>query len=124
MSSVPCRTALRCFDSFGMEETLPSITPMVVIRLSNRQDVARNDEIRAMHSLKTSLTISPVKRAWSHVFICASDPGFVALCLSGRSGAQCKLAIWRHFKDLPLSADSTQGCPAPKLLSSKERIWP
>jgi hypothetical protein len=46
-----------------MEETLPSITPMVVIRLSNRQDVARNDEIRAMHSLKTSLTISPVKRA-------------------------------------------------------------
>ena len=63
MSSVPCRTALRCFDSFGMEETLPSITPMVVIRLSNRQDVARNDEIRAMHSLKTSLTISPVKRA-------------------------------------------------------------
>src|SRR6185437_10647002 len=65
MSSVPCRTSLRCFDSFGMEETLPSITPMVVIRLSNRQDVARNDEIRAMHSLKTSLTISPVKRAWS-----------------------------------------------------------
>ena len=66
MSSVPCRTALRCFDSFGMEETLPSITPMVVIRLSNRQDVARNDEIRAMHSLKTSLTISPVKRAYRH----------------------------------------------------------
>ena len=50
MSSVPCRTALRCFDSFGMEETLPSITPMVVIRLSNRQDASRNDEIRTTHS--------------------------------------------------------------------------
>src|SRR5579859_4021301 len=39
MSSVPCRTALRCFDSFGIEDALPSMRPMVAIRLSIRQDM-------------------------------------------------------------------------------------
>jgi hypothetical protein len=36
----PAEQHYRCFDSFGMEETLPSLTPMVVIRLSNRQDIS------------------------------------------------------------------------------------
>src|SRR4051812_40964455 len=39
MSSVPCRTALCCFDSFGIEDALPSMRPMVAIRLSIRQDM-------------------------------------------------------------------------------------
>jgi len=80
MSSVPCRTALRCFDSFGMGDTLPSITPMVVIRLSNRQDMCCEMREQANALIETAFVLINALVSKNRGFLGQRSEGDTIVC--------------------------------------------